>query len=111
MDWPDVTTALLTATTDRLQVTSINTPVTFSAASPADMTVVAWVNGSTSDTGATTTSLGSSLTPFTVPPNAFVWFVASAVIPTGGTVTVRNTTAGSAIVDAFTITLGSEPPP
>lgn len=111
MDWPNVTSETLTGTTDKLQVTSINTPVVFTAARPAGLTVSAYVNGNTSETGATITSLGASATPFTVQPNSFVWFKADAVVPGGGTVTVRNLTAGNAVVDAIVFNLGSAPPP
>lgn len=111
MDWPNISSEALTATTDRLQVTSINVPVTFTANAPTGMTVIAKVNGSTSDTGAVSTSLGVSQTPFTVPPNSFVWFVCSAATAVGGTITVRNSTAGSAVVDAIVVNLGVAPPP
>lgn len=111
MDWPNINSEALTATTDRLQVTSINVPVTFTANAPTGMTVNAVVNGSTSDTGAVSTPMGASPTPFTVPPNSFVWFVCSAAAAAGGTITVRNSTAGSAVVDAIVVNLGTAPPP
>jgi len=111
MDWPNLTSESLTATTDRLQVTSINVPVTFTANAPAGMLVTAVVNGSTSDVGAVSTPMGAGATPFTVLPNSYVWFLCTASVPTGGTITVRNSTAGSAVVDAIVVNLGSAPPP
>lgn len=111
MNWPDVSSETLGATTAKLQVTSINVPVVFTANAPSGMIVDAVVNGSTSDTGAISTPLGTGPTPFAVLPNSYVWFVCSAVVPVGGTITVRNSTAGSAVVDAIVVNLGTAPPP
>lgn len=111
MDWPNISTEDLTATTDKLQVTSINVPVTFTANAAVGITVNAVVNGSTSDVGAVSTPMGTSATPFSVPPNSYVWFVCSAASAGGVTITVRNSTAGNAVVDSIVVNLGVEPPP
>lgn len=114
LDWPNVSAEDLTVTTAKLQFTSINVPVTFTATftTTNGFTVNAVVAGNVAGDGAVTTPLGgTSASTFTIPPNAYVWFVCSSATPvTNRQVRVQNLTPSIVNFDSFLVTLGVVPP-
>jgi hypothetical protein len=113
INWPDVSSETPQAVTQKIQVTSINVPIVMSATrSGTSMLVNVYVNGNTSNDGAVVTTIQSTVTRFTVPPNCYVWFVGEEVIaPASTNVRVRNVTDGNSVVDQFNLYTSVVPPP